>query len=291
MGMLEGGLLNFLHNCLNAVLGVNGRYILNDKNVDSTTTETVAEEMRSTIDQLKMEAFDTEKGLVDYSSLRGSPTYKQYKRIAAGLRYFDPANLTSREEKLAFWVNLYNSLIIDAVITFGIEKIIWEAGRGFFRKAAYNVGGFRFSADDIVHGILRGNRPHPTIRLQQFRKDDPRLDYSIDPMEPRIHFALVCASSSCPLITVYHAKDLEFELTAAASTFVNGGGVVIDREHAKVNLSRIFKWYQEDFGGNYAMFKLLLHYLPESEDKAYLSENFMSIKIGYQKYNWALNHM
>jgi len=291
MATLEGGLLSFLNHSIDAVLGVNGHYILNDMAVDSPATETVAEEMRSIIDQLKIEAFDTEKGLVNYTSLRGSPTYKRYKRIAAGLRYFDPENLIGREEKLAFWINLYNSLIIDAVITFGIEKTVWEAGRGFFRKAAYNVGGFRFSADDIEHGILRGNRPHPVIRLQQFRRDDPRFHYSIIPLEPRVHFALVCASSSCPLITVYHAKDLEFELNAAASTFVNGGGVIIDRDRAKVSLSKIFAWYQDDFDSVYAMFKFILHYLPESEDKDYLNENFMSVKTGYQKYNWALNHM
>jgi len=237
-----------------------------------------------------MEAFDTENGLVNYQGLTNSPTYRHYRRVAGGLRHFNPSSLHSREESLAFWINLYNSLIIDAVISFGIEKSVWEAGWGFFRKAAYNIGGLRYSADDIEHGILRGNQPHPLLRLRQFSTDDPRLRHAVVPMDLRIHFTLVCASLSCPLITVYHASEMEEELEAATTTFINGGGVIVEPKSAQVNLSRIFSWYRGDCGGRSAVLNFILAYLKKGLERDYLQENSGKMRLSYQKYDWSLNH-
>lgn len=58
-----------------------------------------------------------------------------------------------------------------------------------------------------------------------------------------IHAVLVCASSSCPPIEIYTAESLEQDLLISGKAFVNGGGVVIDREANAVSLSRVFKWY------------------------------------------------
>ena len=184
---------------------------------------------------------------------------------------------------------MYNSLIIDAVIHFGIQKSVWEAGWGFFRKAAYNIGGLRYSADDIEHGILRGNRPHPLLHFRQFAKNDPRLTHIVKPVEPRIHFTLVCASQSCPLITVYHADEIEVELDGATKTFINAGGVVAVPGKEQVSLSRIFSWYQGDFGGRSGVLEFILDNLREGPEKDYLQKNTRRVRIKYQKYNWSLN--
>jgi len=282
--------LNLLHRLIDALLRVDKGCVLNDKFDAEASHAEVAAELRTIVDQLKMEAFDTENGLVNYRGLKNSPTYSRYKRVAGGLKHFDPASLHSQGERLAFWINLYNSLIIDAVISFGIENSVWEAGRGFFRKAAYNIGGLRYSADDMEHGILRGNRPHPLLRLPQFATDDPRLRHAIVPMDPRIHFTLVCASRSCPLITVYHASEVEDELEAAASTFISGGGVIVEPELARVSLSRIFSWYQGDFGGRSGVLNFILVYLKERPEGDYLRENISKVRLRYQKYDWSLNH-
>src|SRR5690606_36544813 len=111
---------------------------------------------------------------------------------------FDPKGLSSWEERAALWINIYNALTIDAVIAFGIRESVREVPRmGFFRQAAYCIGGHIFSLDDIEHGILRGNRRHPAYPVPQFDEKDPRR-YAILPFEPKIHFALTCASRSCP---------------------------------------------------------------------------------------------
>ncbi len=282
--------LNLIHRFIDTLLRVDRGRVLNDEFDTKSSQAEITTELTTIVDQLKMEAFDTENGLVNYQGLNNSPTYNHYRRVAGGLRHFDPASLRDRKERLAFWINLYNSLIIDAVISFGIEKSIWEAGRSFFRKAAYNIGGLRYSADDIEHGILRGNHLHPLLRLPQFATDDPRLRHAVVPMDPRIHFALVCASRSCPLITVYHALEIEEELEAAAATFINGGGVIVKPELGRVSLSRIFSWYQGDFGGRSKVLKFILAYLREGPERNYLGENISKVRLKYQKYDWSLNH-
>ncbi len=282
--------LDFFHRLIDALLRVDRGRVLNDESDAEVSQADIAAELRTIIDQLKMEAFDTEKGLVNYRGLKNSPTYYRYKRVAAGLRHFDLASLRSREESLAFWINLYNSLVIDAVISFGIAKNVWEAGWGFFRKAAYNINGLRYSADDMEHGILRDNNPHPLLRLPQFATGDPRFNYAVVPVDPRIHFALVCASRSCPLITVYHASKIEEELEAAATTFINGGSVIVQPELGQVSLSRIFYWYQSDFGGRSGVLKFILARLREGAERDYLQQNTNKVHLKYQKYDWSLNH-
>jgi len=283
-------MLNLLQWKIDFLLRVDRKRVLNVELGAQTSETDIASEMRTIVDQLKIEAFDTEKGLVNYRGLKGSTTYKHFKKVASMLRHFDPASLQSREEKLAFWINLYNSLIIDAVISFAIKETVWEAGRGIFRKAAYNIGGLRYSADDIEHGILRGNAPHPVIRLPQFTQDDPRLRHTLVPMEPRIHFTLVCASRSCPLITVYHAAEIEEELEMATNAFINGGSVLVKPEEGQVSLSRIFSWYQHDFGGRSGVLRFVLRYLMDTPQKEYFKQNLTKMQIKYQKYDWSLNH-
>lgn len=282
--------LNLLHWLIDFLLRVDrGRILNNEFDVKASHGE-IASELRTIVDQLELEAFDTENGLVNYRGLKNSLTYTRYKSAAAGLRHFDPTSLRSRAERLAFWINLYNSLLVDAVIFFGIEKSVWETGWGFFHKAAYNIDGLRYSADDIEHGILRGNRPYPLLRLPQFARNDPRLKHAIVPMDPRIHFALVCASRSCPVITVYHASQIEEELEAAATTFVNGGGVVVQPEFAQVSLSRIFSWYQRDFNGRSGILSFILAHLREGPERDYLQKNVSKVRLKYQKYDWSLNN-
>ena len=287
---MRGVAIRFGHTIIDRLLGVDSRWVLNAEGESGDVKGDILATMETIVEQLSMEAVDTERGVVDYDRLKASPTYRQYKQVTAKLRSFNPSSLESRAERLTFWINLYNCLIVDAVVTFSIKKSVWEAGKGFFRKAAYEIGGLRYSADDIEHGILRGNRHHPLIPLPQFAPDDPRLKHSIIPTEPRIHFTLVCASRSCPIITVYHAPDIEEELEMAASSFINGGGVIISPEAGKVSLSRIFKWYQVDFGGRSGVIEFILQYLGEGPEEDFLLENMGKARIEYQEYDWSLNH-
>ena len=122
--------------------------------------------------------------------------------------------------------------------------------KGFFARIAYAVGGYRFSADDIEHGILRANAGHPAIPGKQFTNRDSRSAFALDRFDPRIHFALNCASRSCPPINVYLAENIDQQLDLATRNFINGGEFSVDVKNMTVTLSTIFRWYAPDFGGN-----------------------------------------
>jgi hypothetical protein len=83
------------------------------------------------VNALKAEAYDAVRGRVDYVRLCVSPTYAEYCQCARRLRSFDPAALGSHEERLAFWINLYNALIVDAVIQLEVKRSVNENARIF----------------------------------------------------------------------------------------------------------------------------------------------------------------
>ena len=108
--------------------------------------------------------------------------------------------------------------MIHGVIELGLKQSVKEFP-GFFDRMVYEIGGYRFSLNDIEHGILRGNRRPPYRLLRPFGKEDQRLEFTIIPMDPRIHFALVCGARSCPPIGFYEARQIDFQLQLAADEF------------------------------------------------------------------------
>jgi hypothetical protein len=238
---------------------------------------------------LKAKFIDAERGAVRYKSIRGSEEFERYKDLTRGLRSFDLRSVKDREPRLAFWTNIYNTAVIHGVIELGLERSVKEYP-GFFDRITYEIGGSRFSLNEMEHGLLRGNRRHPYRVLKPFRERDPRLEFAIVPLDPRIHFALVCGARSCPPIGFYEAEQIDFQLGLAAMSFINSPQVKILPEEKTVFISMIFKWYKIDFGGSdRALLDTLLNYLDEGKDKAFLEENRNQIRIRYQPYDWNLN--
>lgn len=221
-------------------------------------------------------------GGVDYRRLDQAPAFRRFCDAVASLHRREPP--ASEEAATAWWINLYNALVIHAVIAFGIRRSVWD-DRGFFRRAAYVVSGQRMSADDIEHGVLRGNRAHPLFLIRQFSSADPRLRWSLSP-DPRVHFALVCASGSCPAVRLYTPARLGADLDRAAGAFINGGGVVVDPTTKTVSLSPIFKWYGADFGGRDGALRFILRYLQDSTARGVVRE---PQRVRYLHYDWTLN--
>jgi hypothetical protein len=243
--------------------------------------------LKRTLDVLAANAFDIEKGRIDYLKIRTDPEYANYQAHAATLQNFDP-RATSRDEQLAFWLNIYNALTIDAVISFGIKETVREIPRlGFFRKAAYIINGHIFSLEDIEHGVLRHNQRHPAYPMPQFGQDDPRKAYVVSPLEPRVHFAMTCASRSCPPIAFYDGAKIQDQLKKATISFVTGGGCDLGEDKNSLVLSEIFKWYTVDFGGESNMKSFISSHHEDENIKRLLSNP--STPITYSPYNWNLN--
>ena len=249
-------------------------------------------ELKRFIDMAKIDAMDEDGFTVDYETLRSSPPYSEYRKSCSPrLRYFDPQILATRQEKLAFWINLYNALVMDGVIS---KKVTQSVGSNsfkllaFFRQTSYDVAGYRMSCDDIEHGILRGNRGHPMLPGRHFSSTDLRNTWVIDPNDVRIHFALNCAGRSCPPIQVYTAEDIDAQLDLAARNFVNAD-VKVEPGNHQVQLSAIFSWFKVDFEGQDGTIDFLLKYLPEDDRKSWLLEHRDTLKFEYKDYDWGLN--
>jgi hypothetical protein len=238
---------------------------------------------------LKAQFIDIEKGIVHYSKIRGSQSFEHYKGLTAELQSFDLKRLQPRDRRLSFWINIYNTAVIHGVIELGLQKSVREFP-GFFDRVTYEAGGYRFSLNDIEHGILRGNRRHPYRLFKPFRKGDPRLEFSILPMDPRVHFSLVCGARSCPPIGFYEAEQIDFQLHLAATSFVNSPQVKIVPQEGTIHVSMIFKWYRVDFGGDReSLIETLLNFLDEGKSKSSLKQSRDRIRIKYLPYDWNLN--
>jgi len=245
--------------------------------------------LMGSIGELKDGFYDMNRGLVDYQTAKNSPEYRSYLELAAHLQAFELDSLTTWEEKLAFWINLYNTIVVHGIVELGITSTVREVSN-FFTQLLYRIDDCTFSPDEIEHGILRSNARPPYRVFTVFRKGDPRARYQLDRFDPRIHFALVCGSRSCAPIRFYRADSIEEQLDTATRNFINSSEVVILPEQNRIMLSQIFRWYGRDFGTRREIFQFILRYLYPHDEARYFGEHIDSIKVEYLFYDWNLNH-
>ncbi len=205
---------------------------------------------------------------VNYKKLAKDPMYEMLVKELEGTSL---SKLKTREEKLAFWINVYNIMAAKMVVDHYPVKSIKDAGslfRSVWKKDVGTVAGKTRTLDEIEHEILRKMG------------------------EPRIHVAIVCASVSCPDIRpdVYTAKDLNRQLDEQVTLFLANSqkGLRLDERQKKLYLSSIFKWFKEDFESKGGVVTFLAPYAPESA-KGKLTSNRLSIV--YMDYNWGLNEL
>jgi hypothetical protein len=230
-------------------------------------------------------AHTTAAGRVDYGALRVSAELTRVEVTAARLVAFDLDRLRTRGERLAFWINLYNALALHGVVRLGLTRSVWQVWN-FYGRVSYRVGGHVLSLDEIEHGILRANARRALPPWPPFGRRDPRRRLAVDPIDPRIHFALNCAAASCPPVGVYRAAVIESQLALAARNFVNQE-VTLDA--GRVRCSRIFKWYGGDFGSTERLADFLRTHLDEGPVKAALMADPRPCR-SYRPYSWALPH-
>jgi hypothetical protein len=258
----------------------------------SISGKKIPEHMRRSLDRIKAAAMDEQGQYIQYARIRDLPAYLEFRNeLSPSLRGFDPTSLASQADEKAFWINLYHALVLDAVIAFGVRRSVAEGWLGlmaFFRKAAYYVGGHRLSLNDIEHGILRRNAGHPLIPGPHFAACDFRRTWMLRNPDPRIHFALNCASRSCPPMQVYSADSLDDQLDLATRSFVDADAE-LDNARQNLSVSSLFRWYATDFGGRDGVISFLLNYLPSDERRVWLSAQQATVRLSYKPYDWRLN--
>lgn len=285
-------MIKLRESLLDGFFGTREKLVLNELTCRGAKTNNIPLQISESVLALKQSAIIVGNE-VNYFDLRTSNVYKNFQQTTvACLREFDLAVLNTQEEKLAFWINLYNLLTIDAVLQCKVKKSITEGWFGvisFFRRSAYLIGGQRFSLEDIEHGILRANQGVPFFPGRQFAANDPRLAYAVDTFDARIHFALNCASRSCPPIAFYSPDRINAQLDLASANFINDE-TSLDKSGVVLRVPRIFLWYLKDFGGKMGMLEMVRRFLPEDDLRRKLIENFSDdVMVQFTPYDWHLN--
>ena len=209
-------------------------------------------------------------GLVDYAALKkDSADLDQY---LAGLEAVTEPDFKqwSREQQIAYLVNLYNARTLRLIADHYPVKSIKQIGnllQGPWDQPVVRLFGNTGTLNMIEHKMLRKNYD-----------------------EPRVHFALVCAARGCPPLRneAYTASRLSVQLDDQGRIFLSTPHKnSVDMQNGVLNLSPIFKWFREDFvkksGSEFQFIKL---YLPAAEAGAMTGNSY---KIRYTFYDWSLN--
>jgi len=200
---------------------------------------------------------------VDYRALGEDPAWREVVGSLGGCR---PAQLASRAERLAFWINAYNILAIEMVLDHHPVESIRDIGwflQPVWGKEAGTIGGRAYSLDEIEHEILR-------------------------PMgEPRIHGAIVCASVSCPPLRrePYVAKRLDAQLDENLRRWLADPQTGARLEGGTLYLSKVFDWFSEDFEPAGGVVAFVRPYLPEAMRRRLPAEP----RVRFLDYDWTLN--
>jgi hypothetical protein len=225
------------------------------------------------------------RGRVDYARLAGSGEFAAAERAARALAGVRLDALETRESRLAFWLNVYNALVLHGIVRLGVRRSVRRVWN-FFGRVSYRIGGFVFCLDEIEHGVLRGNRRRKLPPLRPFRRSDARLALAVTPPDPRYHCAITCGAASCPPVGVYHAAVVDTQLDVAARNFVNQE---IGLSEGRIVCSRLFKWYRDDFELAGSLRAFLLRHLDDGPTRAALVAGALPC-TGYRPYRWTLQH-
>ncbi|MGB5237782.1 MAG: DUF547 domain-containing protein [Flavobacteriaceae bacterium] len=197
----------------------------------------------------------TASGDVNYSGLKQD--IELLEEYLSALSANAPDENASREEKLVYYINLYNATTVKLILDHYPVKSIKDIKNPWDKKSI-KVGAKLISLGAIEHKILR------------------KLD------EPRIHFAINCASYSCPKLQnrAYTLDKLEAQLEEASIAFVNDPGK--NRISASgAEISKIFKWYKSDFTEKGSLVDFINIYSNVSVNS--------EVNVRYINYDWSLN--
>lgn len=202
-----------------------------------------------------------EEGWVDYEGfIKDSVALNEYLQLLSN-NHPDPEKW-SDNERMAYWINAYNAYTVKLIMDYYPVGSIKDIKSGIpFVNTVWDIKfieiqGQTYDLNNIEHGILR-----------------PKFD------EPRIHFAVNCASVSCPKLQnwAYSADSLDRQLDEAGREFINDPSRNMISEN-KLQLSKIFKWYSGDFEDVTALVR-------KYADRSFGPEP----EIEYLDYDWQLN--
>ena len=218
-------------------------------------------------------------GLVNYKKLKDDNRLDKYLKQ---LENTNPDNLLTDEDKLAFWINVYNAFTLKFIIEeYPVESINNLHWGGLYLGSLLGT-----TVWDDEKIIINGKR----LSLNNIEHDIARKKFN----EERVHFAMVCASYSCPplLDEAYEGFKLNEQLNEQARLFFNDETKnKFDLKERTAYLSKILDWYSSDFGNDDKSILLYVSQFLDSEIADDIRKNTSQWKIDHLSYNWDLNEI
>jgi len=227
--------------------------------------------------------------------LRNTSAFKAFEQHCCILQKMDIDGM-GINERVLFFVNVYNTITVHAMIAKGAPGTSLLERSAFMRSSKYNINGVLYSLVDIEHGILRHKSSSPmlfgplTISIT-FPERDPRRKYILQEARPNISFVLCNACVSSPALVVLKSPDsVNEEMKHYARRFLTEY-VVLDPGNKTITLPGLLKYYWADFGGNRARVMKVIAQIAGSQFatdlKPYLSAvDGMRAKVEFAKFDW-----
>ncbi|OMO83279.1 hypothetical protein CCACVL1_11460 [Corchorus capsularis] len=193
-----------------------------------------------------------------------SGALRRFRTLVEQLAKVNPIHLSSNE-KLAFWINLYNALIMHAYLAYGVPRSDLKLF-SLMQKAAYTVGGHSFSAAAIEYVILKMKPPlhRPQIALllalHKLKVSDEQRKSAIDAYEPLVSFALSSGMYSSPAVRIYTPKNVREELEEAQRDFIRASVGVSSK--GKLLVPKLLHCFAKGFVDDSNLAVWISHYLP-----------------------------
>ncbi|XP_047312890.1 uncharacterized protein LOC124915270 isoform X2 [Impatiens glandulifera] len=172
-----------------------------------------------------------------------------YRSLVSQLERVDPMTM-KHEEKLAFWINVHNALVMHAYIVYGVPRNNMKR-TSLILKAAYNVGGHTINTEVIQSLILNCRLIRPGqwiqslfLRKTKFKVRDTRKQFAIQHQEPRLYFALCSGNRSDPQIRIFTPKRVFEELESAKDDYIQANIVI--HKQCKITLPKILDLFARD---------------------------------------------
>ncbi|KAG8498759.1 hypothetical protein CXB51_005157 [Gossypium anomalum] len=220
---------------------------------------------------------------VDYYRIGKSEEFRRYLNLTRDLQRVD-LQLLSPDERLAFFLNLYNAMAIHAVITIGHPEGILDR-RAFFGDFQYVIGATLTASALYRTGSLE------TIESHLIPWSGLLAMFAPAKVNPLVHFGLCNGTRSSPTVRFFTAQGVEGELRGAAREYFQNGAIEINLDKRTVSLTRIIKWFSVDFGQEKDVLRWVMNYLDTT--RAGLLTHLLSdggpIHFVYQDYDWAGN--
>lgn len=206
----------------------------------------------------------------------------RWEKLSASLAGVDPGSFESDEHRIAFWINLYNAVLVHELRAKPRSGHLFRHLR-MFRREACTVGGERYSLDLIEHGVLRRNRRPPAGLRPMLRGGDRRLSGAPARLDPRIHFALNCGARSCPPVIAYEPQRVDAQLAGATRAYLEAE-TDLDRDRAEVRLPALMKIYGADFGERDERVAFAARHLPA--DAGWITGEGVTVRYG--RFDWTI---